>query len=334
MPGVEIGLALPHYDFSIPGENPLSWDVLLATAVEAQRAGFETLYVSDHLFLDIEKYGGGPGVYGAYEPLVTLAALAGAVPRVRLGTLVLCEALRPAGVLAKALATLDRVTGGRLDVGIGAGWYEPEYVALGMRLPPPRERLARLREAVEIVTGLLGGGPYTLEGDHHTVHDAVVMPPALQQPRPRVFVGGKGDRLLGLVADLADGWNTVWVWTPEDYAERLAALDRACEAADRDPASVDKTLGLYTLVGEDAADLEARYARMQSTAPGGMLDDVTLDVWRRGRMVGTVSEVREQLAAWRDLGVSQFVACVGPLPFSIGHADDLAVAAHALSVGA
>lgn len=328
---MEVALALPHYDFSVPGENPLRWDTLSGLARDAERLGFDALYVSDHLFLDIEKYGGGPGVYGAYEPLVTLAALARVVPRVRLGTLVLCEALRPAGVLAKALATLDRVAGGRLDVGIGAGWYEPEYETLGMDLPPPGERLARLREAIEIVTGLLGGGPVTVEGAYHTVRGAVALPPAAQQPRPRVFVGGKGDRLLALVAEAADGWNTVWVWEPEAYRERVAALEAACAAAGRDPSSVWRSVGLYTLVGDDAADLDARYRRMQERAPGGMLDAVPLDEWRRGRLVGTVEEVSGQLASWRDLGVDQFVACVGPLPFSISDPDDVALAARALT---
>lgn len=328
---MEVALALPHYDFSVPGENPLRWETIAGLARDAHAWGFGTLYVSDHLFLDVEKYGGGPGVYGAYEPLVTLAALAREVPEVRLGTLVLCEALRPAGVLAKALATLDRVTGGRLDVGIGAGWYEPEYEVLGMDLPPPGERLARLREAVSVVTGILGGGPMTLEGRFHTVRDAVTLPPAAQKPRPRVFVGGKGDHLLRLVAELADGWNVAWVWEPEAYAERVRALEAACDTVGRDPSSVWRSLGLYTLVGEDEADLERRYRRMQERAPGGMLDSVSLGEWRRGRLVGTVDEVREQLAGWDALGVAQFVACVGPLPFSVSDPEDVALAAQALT---
>ena len=141
----------------------------------------------------------------------------------RLGTLVLCEALRPATVLAKALASLDRITGGRLDVGLGAGWYEPEYAAIGMDFPSPGVRLARLAEAVEIVTELLGagGGPCTFDGEFHSADGAINLPPALQVPRPPVFVGGKGNRLIQLAVELADGWNTCWVWTPEAYQERL-----------------------------------------------------------------------------------------------------------------
>lgn len=328
---MQIGLALPHYDFSIPGENPLRWETLLDIARRGAALGVDELYLSDHLFLDIEKYGGGEGIYGTFEPLVTLAALARDIDDVRLGTLVLCEALRPAGVLAKTLATLDVIAEGRIDVGIGGGWYEPEYQAIGMALPSPGERLSRLGEATRVLTGLLGGGPYSHDGRFHTVRNAVALPASPQQPRPRVFLGGKGDRLLRLVAEEADGWNTVWVWTPDAYAERLEVLEAACETAKRDPASVWRTLGLYTMVGEDQADLEARYRRMQTTAPGGMLDDVSLDDWRAGRLVGTVDEVADQVAQWRDLGVEQLILCVGPLPFSLTSTDDLDVAVEAVA---
>ena len=129
---MRVGLALPQYDYSVPGESPLRWDTLLDHAERAEALGFDSLWLSDHLFLDIAKYGGPAEPYGIYEPLVTLAALARTVTRPRLGTLVACEALRPASVLAKALATLDRICAGRLDVGLGAGWYAPEYEAVGL----------------------------------------------------------------------------------------------------------------------------------------------------------------------------------------------------------
>src|SRR5687768_4843400 len=212
VPAVKFGLALPQYDYSVAGDQPLSFATIVSYAQAAERLGFDSVWLSDHLFLDLGKYGGPAEPSGCYEPLVTLAALSRVVGRVRLGTLVLCEALRPATVAAKALATLDRVSGGRLDVGLGAGWYEPEYDAIGMAMPRPGVRLARLGEAPDTVTNMLGGGPYTFAGRHHQAVDALNIPPALQQPRPRVFLGGSGDRLLDLVARAADGWNTCWAW--------------------------------------------------------------------------------------------------------------------------
>jgi alkanesulfonate monooxygenase SsuD/methylene tetrahydromethanopterin reductase-like flavin-dependent oxidoreductase (luciferase family) len=326
---MRIGLALPQYDYSVPGESPLRWDTLLDQARRAEALGFDSLWLSDHLFLDIAKYGGPPDRQGAFEPLVTLAALARHVHRPRLGTLVACEALRPASVLAKALATLDRISGGRLDVGLGAGWYEPEYEAIGMKMPAPGARLERLTEAIEVVTGLLAGGPVTVHGRHHRAHDARNLPPPLQEPRPRVFVGGKGDRLLRLAAERADGWNTCWVWVPDAYRDRLIALDRACERVGRDPATVWRTLGLYALCGEDRRDLERRYARMRELMPAGVVT-ASLDEWSEGRLVGTVDEVREQAAGWRDLGIETLIVGAGPLPFSVTHPEDVDALAHAL----
>jgi alkanesulfonate monooxygenase len=338
------GLALPQYDFSVPGENPLRWATVLAHARRAEELGFDSLWLSDHLFLEIEKYGGGPGRYGTFEPLTTLAALARAVARPRLGTLVLCEALRPATLTAKALASLDNYCGGRLDIGIGAGWYEPDYEALGMVMPPPGERLARLAEALDVLAGppaeeaghgLLPGGPFTYEGRFYRAREAPNRPAALQSPRPPVFLGGKGDRLLRLVAERADGWNTCWAWTTDAYRERLGALERACAAVGRDPATVWRSLGLYALVGWDGADLEARFQRLRRLAPGGMLDSVSIDEWRVGRLVGTVEEAASQVAAWGALGVETLIVSAGPLPFSVCALDDLEplAAAFGLSAG-
>src|SRR4051794_25637939 len=169
---MQLGLALPQYDYSVAGERPLQFETVVDYATRAQQSGFHSVWLSDHLFLDLAKYGGVADREACYEPVVTLAALARRVPDVRLGALVFCEALRPASVLAKALASLDRVSGGRLDVGLGAGWYEPEYEAIGMKMPPPGERLDRLTEALEVVRGLLGGGPFTYEGMYHRVVNA------------------------------------------------------------------------------------------------------------------------------------------------------------------
>jgi alkanesulfonate monooxygenase SsuD/methylene tetrahydromethanopterin reductase-like flavin-dependent oxidoreductase (luciferase family) len=320
---MRFGLALPQYDFSVAGERPLRFETIVRYAIAARDAGATSVWLSDHLFWDLAKYGGPPDREASFEPLVTLAALARAVPEVRIGTLVLCEALRPASVLAKSLASLDRISDGRLDVGLGAGWYEPEYQAIGMKMPPPGERLDRLTEALEVVKGLLPGGPFTYEGMYHRAIDAPNMPPARQQPRPRVFVGGKGDRLLRIVAAHADGWNTCWAWTPDDYRARLRVLEAACARVGRDPASVWRTLGLYALCGENGRDLERRFARLKTTSPPGVLDDVDLASFREGRLVGTVEEVREQVSRWDALGVETVVLGAGAVPFQVSSIDDV-----------
>ena len=127
---------------------------------------------------------------------------------------------------------------------------------------------------------------------------------------------------------MADGWNTVWVWTPETYRERLTVLHAACDRADRDPATIALSLGLYALVGEDEADLGRRFER-QRTESHGALDGTTLDEYRQGRLVGTVEQVRDQLGEWSALGVSTIVVSPRPLPFTVPDSDDMAAIAEA-----
>jgi probable F420-dependent oxidoreductase len=331
---MDIGLALPQFDFSVPGERPLRWATVLRWARSAEALGFHSVWLADHLFFSVEKYGGPPGEHGVLDPIVVLGALARATSRVRLGTLVLCAQLRPPVVLAKAVATLDVVSEGRVTVGLGAGWYEPEYVAAGIAFERPGVRLAQLAEVVQIVKPLLAGDELTFGGRHYQVNGARVRPPARQRPRPPIWIGGRGDGLLRVCARHADGWNTVWTWTFDAYRERAAVLDAACEQAGRDPASVARSLGLFALVGESPSDLASRYERLQRLTPPGVLDHVPLAEWRRGRLVGTVDEVREQLRGWEALGVSTLVVGAGALPFVVASPDDVEMLAAACSLGA
>lgn len=327
------GLALPQFDYSVAGASPLEWDTVASYATLAERAGYDSLWLCDHLFLSVEKYGGPAEPAAGFEAVTTLGALARVTSRARLGTLVFCEALRPASVLAKALASVDVISGGRLDVGLGAGWYEPEYHAIGMDLPPPAVRLARLRDAIAVCRGLLGGGPFTYAGTYHGADRAENRPAATQRPTPPILVGGKGDRLLDVVASMADGWNTVWAWTPAAYRERSEVLDRACDLIGRDPATVFRSLGLYALCGEDERDLARRFEHLVAATPPGVLDGMTLDRWREGRLVGTVEQVREQVEAWAGLGVDELVVGAGAVPFAVTGPDDVELLAAAVTGG-
>ncbi|TML65594.1 MAG: LLM class flavin-dependent oxidoreductase [Actinobacteria bacterium] len=322
---MEVGLALPQFDFSVPGERPLRFDTVLSYARRAEALGFESVWLADHLFLGIEKYG-GRGQYDAFDPVAALGALARATARVRLGTLVLCAQLRPPALLAKALATIDVLSNGRLIAGMGAGWYAPEYEAAGIPFEKLGTRLEQLVEAIQILRGMFAGTPFTFEGQHYATVSARGLPRPVHEPP--IWVGGAGDRLIEVAARHADGWNAAWTFTPTAYAERLKVLDAACERAGREPGSVARSLGLYALVGEDRADLGRRWERMQRLSPAGVAER-DLDEWRKGHLVGTVDEVRDQVAGWAALGVSTLIVGAGALSFAVVSPDDVDLLAEA-----
>jgi probable F420-dependent oxidoreductase len=321
---VRLGLALPHYDTSLAG-RPASWDGVAGIARLAEETGLDSVWVSDHLFLDWSKYGGPDDIQGSLECWTTLSALAAVTSRVRIGSLALCNDLRNPGLVAKMVATLDLLSGGRLDLGIGGGWYEPEFRAAGIHFDPARVRIHRLGESVEIIGRLLAGEEVTFKGEHYTIDGAVCRPAPRQKPRPPIWVGGKGDLLLETAARNADGWNFSWIGDMDTYRERAAAADAACERVGRDPRTLRRSVGAYVLAGSDEADLRNRYERLAERTPSGVLTAVSFEEFRTRGVVGTVAEVANVLGTLTELGVEEVVACVGALPFQVADEDDVAV---------
>jgi probable F420-dependent oxidoreductase len=320
---MKVGIALPHYDFSYPDGRKADLDATISFAQRAEALGFDSVWVSDHFFLDLSKYGGSSERQASLEAMTTLAAVAVETERVRIGTLVLCEAFRLPPLLAKMAATLDIISGGRLELGVGAGWYEDEYLANGYVFPPVGERMARLRETVIILAGMLAQERFTFEGRYYGVEDAPNEPPPVQRPRPPVWVGGKGGpRLMRIIAEAADGWNTVWRWTPQAYAERVAELERACERASRDPATVARSLGLYTVVGSDEKDLRGRWERVVERAPIDA-SGITMEDFAADTLVGTPDACIARIKEFEALGVEHLVCSFGLVPFMISSEDQL-----------
>src|SRR5205814_1656416 len=233
---MEIGLALPQYDYPGTGPLPLRWEVVAEHATAAERLGFQSLWLADHVTMTVEKYGGPPGEHRGFEPLVTLAALGRLTSTVKLGTLVLCCQLRPPTVLAKMLAGVDVLTNGRVIAGMGAGWHETDYGAAGVPFHGPGQRLKELAAAIDALRLVWAGEPGA----------PPCLPPPAQPGGPPIWVGGKRDRLLEVAARCADGWNIVWELTPADYRDRVAVLDAACERVGRDASTLTRSVGLST----------------------------------------------------------------------------------------
>jgi probable F420-dependent oxidoreductase len=329
---MKLGLALPHYDASYPGPGPATFERIVHYARLAESLGFFQVWVSDHFWVDLGRYGGPPHRMGTPECWTTLAALAMRTSTVRLGSLVLAVGFRPPTLLAKMAATLDQLAGGRLDLGLGAGWNRVEHEENGLPFPPPGERLAMLEEALGVLRALLSeaGMPASFAGRYYRAEDAPVSPAPVQRPRPPLWVGGTGDRLLGVVARAGDGWNMCWSVTPEGYEDRLRALRAACARAGRPEAEVRRSLGLTTLLGRDADDLAARWRRLQAWTPGGALDGVELRDWAASRLVGTADEVLAQLRGWEARGVEQVMCSFASVPFSVFEDEQLDLAGELL----
>ena len=332
---MRVGLALPHYDFSVPGRGPVTFALIAEAARTAERLGFDSVWMSDHFFASLERYGGDDALHGSLEPLTTLAALAPMTERVRLGTLVLSAAFRHPAMLAKSATAIDLLSGGRLDLGLGAGWYAPEFEAFGYPFGSTGERFGVLEETLEVLTRLFAEGPASYEGRRFALHEAYNHPLPAQRPRPPIWLGGKGGpRLLSLAARFADGWNTAWRWTPDAYGHRVTAARHACEEIGRDPATLRLSLGLFTVVGEDEVDLDRRFGLMRERLPVGVVDKIPRNVLEQECLVGTPERVLARLGRFAELGVEEVIVSAAPLWFSLPDPSMLDVLADTVIPGA
>ena len=192
---MRLGIALPHYDISFPDQQPATFDRVAGYAGRAESAGFHQLWVSDHFWLDLERYGGPAGRQGTPECWTTLSALAVRTSRVRLGSLVLAAGFRPPTLLAKMAATLDQLAGGRLDLGLGAGWNEAEFTENGLPFPRPGERLAMLEEALGVLR----------ENRRRANRVTFLLAPDGTISYYLTATGGQANLQLGTADDAADG---------------------------------------------------------------------------------------------------------------------------------
>jgi alkanesulfonate monooxygenase SsuD/methylene tetrahydromethanopterin reductase-like flavin-dependent oxidoreductase (luciferase family) len=239
---VRAGVLLPMAESDGPGRVP-TWAEVLNFARTLEDGGLDSIWVYDHLL----NHPGDGSTEGVLEAWTLLAALAAATDRVELGQLVTCISFRNPAILAKMAATVDEIGGGRVTLGLGAGWDDLEYRAFGL---PADHRVDRFEEALRVVLPLLRGERLTVEGPYHRTRDAVLLPP----PRRRipVLIAADGPRMLRLTARHADAWNTAWYGAPDDgLRAKLAEFDRALEAEGRDPAQLRRTVGV-SVVDPDA----------------------------------------------------------------------------------
>jgi probable F420-dependent oxidoreductase len=269
---MKIGLVLPMSDADGPGAG--SWPTLQSLARRADDGGIDSLWLYDHVIFRFPDQDEG----GIHEATTLLAAVAAVTRRAELGTIVLGTGFRPPALTAKMAATIDEISGGRLILGLGAGWHEPEYTAFGY---PYDHRVGRFEETLRIILPLTRGERVTFHGRFHDVEDAVLLPKPRRDRMP-ILIAAKGERMLRLAARHADLWNTAWYGFPDDRsASRIADIKAACEAEGRDPGTLELPVGVT--IDTKTADPG------RPGAPGPLPPDADV--------------IAQAFDAWRDQGI-------------------------------
>jgi alkanesulfonate monooxygenase len=271
-----------------------SYDQLLAVARTAEECGFDAFFRSDHVL----AMGDSTGLPGPTDAWVTLAGLARDTSRIRLGTLVSPVTFRLPGLLAIQVAQVDAMSGGRVELGLGAGWFEEEHTAYGVPFPDSRERIDRLAEQLEIVTGLWAtpqGQLYSYAGQHYAVTDSPALPKPVQQPHPPVIVGGGGVRRTpALAARFADEFNRAFDSLPNTAAQ-FDRVRAACADADRNPDSLVYSAAQVICCGASDSDV-----RRRANAIGRDVAEL-----RENGLAGSPGEIVDSIGRFSEIGATR-----------------------------
>ncbi|OLD03324.1 hypothetical protein AUG19_03990 [archaeon 13_1_20CM_2_54_9] len=294
--------------FGVQIENHLgfTFDAVSGIAKEAEQLGFNGLFICDHLTGRNETAARQP----CLDPWVTLGALAQTTKTLQLGTLVTAVGFRNPAILAKMAATLDNISNGRLQLSMGAGWYEPEYSSYGIPFPSTKQRMQQLREAIQIIKATWTQDKPSFSGKNYTIKDAWSYPKPVQKPEPNIWVGGTGEKtLLRIVAELADGWNATGT-APEEYEKKLKVLGSFCTAAGRTLESIERSYYAFALTAGNEPEFSRSFEKYYSTfkRPEETVESFTTRVRGSGRsFVGTVTEIVEKVDKFRKLGVTYMI---------------------------
>jgi F420-dependent oxidoreductase-like protein len=291
-----------RFSLMVEGQQGPSWEQWTAIARACERLGIDTLFSSDHYFP-----GEGPGGRGSFDALTILAGLAARTERLRLGTLVTPVTFRHPSVFAKVVTTIDHISGGRMEIALGAGWWEEEHRMHGIPFLTWDERFEMLAEQLEIVDGLLTSDRFSIETRHYALEDAEFLRKPVQRPRPPIIVGGSGGpRIAQLVAGFADEFNTVG-GTPDEVRERFDNVRRAVADAGRDPTSVTTSLMTWFVLGRNEDEYRAKVERARSFDRDAAPFDEYLAEIENDWIVGTPDRAIERLRAYAEAGVERIV---------------------------
>ncbi len=283
------------------GPQNCSYNELVDLWHDADNAGFHWISVWDHFYPAMLTPEDAEG--SCFEAVSILTALAKETRRVRVGCLVFCMGYRHPAVLANALATIDHVSGGRVEAGLGAGWSQIEFDAYGIPFLPIRDRLDQLEEGIQIIRSLLTQPVSNFEGRYYRLQDARCEPKPLQG-RLRLWIGGMGERrLLRIAAQYADGWNVPFL-SPELFGQKNAVLTQWCEKIGRDPASITRTVNVGLAIARNEAELAKKREGLRQQF------GAALAVLEPGMLVGAVPQVVDRIGAYERAGADWVIVAL------------------------
>jgi F420-dependent oxidoreductase-like protein len=281
-------------------DDAAKWNTAVDIALKAEELGFHSIWVYDH-FHNVPR----PAHEAVFECWTTMAAISQRTSRIRLGQMVGCNSYRNPALLAKITSTLDVISGGRLEWGIGAGWYENEYRGYGYEFPKPKDRIGMLRESVEIVKSMWTNVETTYDGKYYKTVRANCDPKPLQKPTPPVWIGGGGEQLtLRVVAEHAHCSN--FGGKPEEWARKREILKGHCAAVGRDESEIRKTWSPEVFIRSTEKELAER-------TKGGLWGD-SVENWSDNNLVGTPEQVAEKVATYVKLGCTGFIPWCADYP--------------------
>jgi F420-dependent oxidoreductase-like protein len=314
---VRFGLFVPQgWRLDLAGVEPSRhWETIRAVADAAESGPFDSIWVYDHFHTTPV-----PTQEATHEAWSLMSALAAVTSRVRLGQMCTCMGYRHPMYLAKVAATVDLVSGGRLDVGIGAGWYEHEWTAYGYGFPPAADRLAMLTEGVEIMRRAWRTGRATLAGEHYQVDGAICRPLPVQAGGPPLWIAGGGERkTLRIAAQYADCTN--FDGTPEGFRHKSQVLAGHCKDVGRDFDEIVRSANYNVVIGRSGAEVDERLERYRDRYSPFLPEELlqtAVEQLRRGTLVGTPEQLVERLTGLRDAGLSYAIVYFGEAAYDTG----------------
>jgi F420-dependent oxidoreductase-like protein len=272
--------------------------------LECEKLGFASAWLYDHMqpiCIQVSSF---------KEPLLeswtTLSALATITSRLRIGVLVTCNSFRSPSLLAKIASTVDNISGGRLEFGIGCGWFKEEHLAYGLPFSNFTVRIQQLRESLQIIKKMWSEEISTFDGKYYSLKNAINYPKPLQKPHPPIWIGGKNMELLKLTAEFADAWNALYL-SPKEFEEKAKIIKQQCTTIGKDVNKIILSLTTDVIISKDKNEITKKINKLKLNNPKKKVREMPLEEYQEKRIIGTPDQCIEKIYEYINAGVNYFI---------------------------